>query len=153
MTAHYPHAPTCHNRKPWPDGATLAEYACSCGATALQSAFDSGKREAALRFVSYTGDGVCPWCSALNAQGDGKAGGDTEHFATCPYVSASVTRICDARAEGKEAGRKEADARAMAVVEMAIRWAEADTPVTPEDDALFDALVSQGFITKDGKRR
>ncbi len=117
MIARYPHAPTCWSLRPFPDPEwpdAKSPSGCTCQARELQSAFDAGKRETELRFVSYTGDGVCPWCSALNAQEDGKAGGDTEHFAACPHVSASVTRISDARAEGKEAGKLEADARAMA---------------------------------------
>jgi hypothetical protein len=117
---------------------------------AFRSAFGAGRKWNQAAFLTYDGEGVCPWCSALQGSEDGRAGGDTDHYARCPYVSASVTRICDARAEGKEAGRKEADARAMAVVEAAIE----SVRLAPDLMTIMRGeLIAQGFITKDGARR
>jgi hypothetical protein len=48
MIDRYPHAPECWLLNPWPDGGKLSNK-CSCGATALQSAFEAGKREAYAR--------------------------------------------------------------------------------------------------------
>jgi hypothetical protein len=66
MTDRYPHAPECWLLNPWPDGGKLSNK-CSCGATALQSAFEAGKREGleeAAKVADACPDAVWgPWCS------------------------------------------------------------------------------------------
>ncbi len=47
MIARYPHAPECPKMRP-----TISHWDCTCGATAQQSAFDAGKREADARAMA-----------------------------------------------------------------------------------------------------
>ncbi len=88
------------------------------------------------------------------------------HAPECPKMRPTISHwdcTCGATAQQSafDAGKREADARAMAVVEAAkayvrhvlmFRTAEEGWDC-PEEKELHDSLVSQGFITKDGERR
>jgi hypothetical protein len=132
----YPHAPECL--------FLLDGMGCSCGATQRNADYEAGRAEGLDRYIKalYASrslildlqDGVKPTAHQL-ATG-----------------LAAVDACIDSAEREERTGQREADARARAVVEAAISWAEDDAPVTPVDDALFEALVAGNFIDKEGRR-
>jgi hypothetical protein len=168
VTDRYPHPPTC----PWHPlnaGARLSEYppgcgfipTCTCCAEREQSAFTAGQADMLVKVFSSRASS--PFITP------GKHGQNCRAFVVDdPAEPAFNECSCGRNAEWlAEAGKREADARAMAIVEACVRrvvehGASCEFCTGGEyrdgldgqtDHESSCPLVVGEFITKDGERR